>query len=104
MIIRSIRRYEGVGCLDLRGKRVVVVAVHRGDVDRGEILRDDATIGSLEADDRFEFVQIIPGPDGADTTTWVTADAAAWELGPAEGRWDGPIMTTKVFERLSDDL
>lgn len=91
MLIRSIRRYTG--------KRVVVVALLRGDIDNGAIFRDDESIGQLLADDRLEFAEIVADADGSERTTWVTADAAAWELGPAEGRWDGPLPAGVELER-----
>jgi hypothetical protein len=70
----------------------------RGDPDHQETLRDDALIGELQPDDLFEYVQIYRDKDGTERTTWVAGDAAVWDLGPAEGRWDGPIQTTIEME------
>lgn len=97
MIIRSIRRYQGLQCPALRGKRVVVVAVMRGG-DDGEVLRDDARIGAFQADDVVEFVEIVDEPDGRERTTWVTGDADPWDLGPPEGIWRGPAETSILME------
>lgn len=93
-IIRSIRRYTGSRCPSMRDERVVVVAVLRGD----DALREDVAIGELQADDFFEFVQVYTKPGGSEHTTWVTGDAAVWELGPAEGQWERPIQTTIEME------
>jgi len=98
MLIRSIRCYTGVTSPSMRGERVVVIAVLRGDTDSRETLTNDAAIGELQPDDRFEVVQIFTAADGMERTTWATADAAVWELGPAEGRWDGPLATGIVVE------
>lgn len=75
----------------------VIVAVLPGD----EVLEDDATIGELQPDDRFEFVQLVPQPDGSERTTWVTGDAAVHELGPDEGRWEKAIATGIVVTKRS---
>jgi len=99
MVIRSIRRYTGVTSSSMRGERVVVIAVLRDETDSRETLTDDAAIGEFQADDRFEVVQVFSAPDGTKRTTWATADAAVWELGPAEGRWHGPTPTRVLLER-----
>jgi len=99
ILIRSIRRYTGLTRPTIRGQRVVVVAVHRGDVDNGVVFRDDESIGELLAEDRIEFAEIVTETDGRERATWVTADAAAWELGPVEGRWDGLLPRGVVLER-----
>lgn len=81
MIIHSIRRYTGLRTPSLRGERVVVVAVHRGDPDHGEILKDDSNMGALQPDDRFECVRIVRNRDGTERMTWVTGEATASALG-----------------------
>lgn len=99
MLIRSIREYVGVNWPAMRGERVVVIAVHRGDPDHGEILRDDAAIGALQPDDMVECVQIYRDKDGVERTTWVTSEVRPWDLGPVQGRWDAPVETTVVVTK-----
>ena len=88
-IIHTIRRYQGAGLPGLTGKRVVVLAVHRGDY----VLGDDLEIGRLVPSDVVEFSSIITERDGARRISWSTAADNASELGPVEGIWSGEAKT-----------
>jgi len=79
-IIGSTRRYTGAYHRGITGHRVVVVAVHRGGPDEGEILRDDPTIGRLRPDDVVEFAPLIREADGTERPSFVTSDARPDEL------------------------
>lgn len=47
VLIRSIRRHSS--------ERVGLVALHRGDIDKGVVFRADESVEQLLADDRLEF-------------------------------------------------
>jgi hypothetical protein len=83
-IIGAIRRYTGSYHAGITGHRVVIVAVHRGaDPDERTILRDDASIGSLRADDVVEFAPLIRAGDGSERRSFVTSDGSPDELARA---------------------
>ena len=88
-IISSIRRYRGAGIPGLTGKRVVVLAVHRGDY----ILGDDLEVGRLVPTEVLEFASIITEHGGAQRISWSTAADSASEFGPVEGIWSGEAKT-----------
>ncbi|MCC6311580.1 MAG: hypothetical protein IT345_11805 [Trueperaceae bacterium] len=79
-IIGTIRRYTGAFHRGLAGCRVVIVAVHRGGPDAGEILRDDGAIGRLRPDDVVEFAPLVRAADGSERRSFVTSDARPAEL------------------------
>lgn len=79
-IIGSIRRYVGAHHRGITGHRVVIVAVHRGGPDEGEILREDPAIGRLRPDDIVELAPLIREADGTERPSFVTSDARPDEL------------------------
>ena len=87
-IIGSIRSYLGTAHVFLRGQRVVVRAGWRGD---GDSLREDDAVRELRPGDFVEVAPLIAKADGSERASWATSDAAPAELGPAEGRFDGPV-------------
>ena len=94
-IINSIRRYQGAGIPGLTGRRVVVLAVHRGDY----VLGDDTEIGRLVPSDVVEFSSIITEQGGAQRISWSTAADNASALGPVEGTWAPDVKTGVVVLR-----
>lgn len=78
---------------------MVLVAVHRGDVNYAVVFRYDEAIGQLLTDDSIRFAEIVAETVGSERTTWVTSDAVAWELRPVEGRWNGPLPSGVMLER-----
>jgi hypothetical protein len=83
-IIGTVRRYAGTFHRGITGRRVVIVAVHRGGPDDGEILRDDRAIGRLRPDDAVEFAPLIREADGSERPSFVTSDARPDELGAVD--------------------
>ena len=101
-VIGSTRRYLGMDHPGLTGTRVVIVAVLRGpSPDEREILRDDAAMGIVRADDVIEFAPLVRGygaelPRGfevieaapglrterGERASWATSDAKPWEFEP----------------------
>ena len=84
MIIGRIGTYVGKAHRNLRGKRVIVIAVHRipdgGTTDDARILTDDAEIGELTPDDVIEFAPEIVEANGQRRWSWVRSDCGSAEI------------------------
>src|SRR5215203_1168504 len=92
-LIRTIRRYEGAAHVGLRGHRVVLLSVHRGD----DTLVDDQDVGKLRAGDWIEFAPLIQEAGGSERMSFVTSDGRPDEFGAIEGWYEGTDETTIVL-------
>lgn len=82
MIIGSRWRYEGESHRGLRGHRVQIVAVSRGEIpDERRVLTTDDEIGEIMPSDLIEIAPIIV-EKGGDRISFVTSDARVEELVP----------------------
>lgn len=84
MFIGQTGTYVGKAHRSLRGKRVIVIAVHRipedGTADDARILTDDTEIGELTPDDVIEFAPEVVEKDGTRRWSWVRSDCSGAEI------------------------
>jgi CheY-like chemotaxis protein len=94
-VIRSIRRYLGKSHPTLLGSRVVVSAVVRG----GKSLQQDAEVGELRPDDRFEVRKIL-GTGASEKLSLMAYEAASTAFEETGQHWSKPLAapTGIIFE------